>query len=110
MLTMSQPSATLARDRYLEEAVHGMSQVELLIKVYDIALASCARREKERLSRAIVELIAALNFEHREVALGLFRLYNYCLRQAKAERYDLVEPVLRELRDAWTQAESRRTA
>jgi len=105
MLTMSQASAQLARKRYLEENVDGMSPVQLLVKVYDIALTSCARKDKEKLSRAIVELIAALNFEHRDVAVGLFRLYNYCLRQAKAERFDLVQPILRDLRDAWAQTE-----
>jgi len=86
---------------YLKDQLAGLTSVELLVKVYDAAIVSCKQGDQQRLSRALVELIGALNFDHREIAVGLFRMYNYCLRNAKVGRFDLVEPVLIELRDVW---------
>lgn len=97
--TVTMPKRSQA---YLKEQLAGLTSVELLVKVYDVAITSCKQGDRERLSRALIELIGALNFEHREIAVGLFRMYNYCLRNAKAGRFDLVEPVLAELRDVWT--------
>jgi len=88
---------------YLEKQLAGMSPAELLLKVYDVAIVSCRQGDSQRLSRALVELISALNFEQRETAVGLFRMYNYCLTNAKKGRFDLVEPILQDLRDTWTQ-------
>ena len=104
------PAATQAHRHYLEQELAGMSPVQLLIKVYDVAIASCAQKDRERLSRALVQLIGALNFEHHEMALGAFRLYNYCLRQAKMGRFDAAKPILVGLRDAWIQAERKMRA
>ncbi len=95
---------------YVEENLHGLNPVQLLIKLYDVAIASCARRDQGQLSRALVELIAALDFEHRDTALGLFRLYNYCLRQAKTGQFDAVQPILCELRDVWAQTQQAQSA
>lgn len=89
--------------RYLEEQINGMSPVQLLVRIYDVALVSCDRQDRERLSRALVELIAALNFEHREVSVGLFRLYQFCLARAKAGDFAAVKPILSELRDTWSE-------
>ena len=91
---------------YITEQVNTMTPMELLLKLYDVAIASCAQRDKERLSRALVELIAALNFDYQEIAVTLFRLYNYCLRNARVGHFDLVKPVLTELRDAWTRVQA----
>lgn len=87
--------------RYLEEQISGLAPVEILVRMYDIAIASCNQRDGNRLSRVLVEFISALNFEHQDVAVGLFQLYNYCLRLAKAGDFDAVKPILVELRDAW---------
>jgi flagellin-specific chaperone FliS len=99
------PVGLQAKQQYIEDQLAGLSPVQLLIKGYDVAIASCARKDQERLSRALVQLIGALNFEHHEMALGAFRLYNYCLRQAKMGRFDAAKPILVGLRDAWVEAE-----
>jgi flagellar secretion chaperone FliS len=98
------PINTKASKQYIAEQINAMTPMELLVKLYDVALASCSQKDSQRLSRALVELIAALNFEHRELAVGLFRLYNYCLRNAKMGRFDLVQPILADLRDTWKKA------
>jgi len=109
MATLQQAPHQAARC-YAQENLEGLTPVQLLIRVYDVAIASCHRRDRDKLSRALVELIAALNFEHRDIALGLFRLYNYCLRQAKAGRFEAVQPILCELRDVWAQTQQAPTA
>ena len=107
---MNTPTMTMPRrgQAYIKDQLAGLSSVELLIKVYDVAIASCKAGDAQRLSRALVELVGALNFEHREIAVGLFRMYNYCLRNAKQGRFDLVEPVLMELRDVWSRVADER--
>ena len=100
--TVEQPRPCIGKS-YLEDQLAGLSPLELVLRVYDVAIVSCRRGDSQRLSRALVELIGALNFDHREVAVGLFRMYNYCLTNAKRKRFDLVEPLLVELRDTWSQ-------
>jgi flagellar secretion chaperone FliS len=99
------PVGSVARKQYLEDEFAGLSPVQILIKVYDVAIASCARKDRERLSKALVQLISSLNFEYHEISLSSFRLYNYCLRQARTGRFDEVKTILVGLRDAWVQAE-----
>jgi flagellar protein FliS len=94
---------TLQGRQYLEEQIGGLSPTELVVKLYDIGIASCVRKDRVRLSRVLVELISALNFEYRDISVGLFKLYNYCMRLAKEGDFDAVQPVLEELREAWSQ-------
>ena len=99
------PVGLQAKKQYVEDQLAGLSPVQLLIRVYDVAIVSCARGDRQRLRQALVELIASLNFEYREISLGSFRLYNYCLRQTQMGRFDEVKTILTGLRDAWVQAE-----
>ncbi len=94
-----------ARQRYLEENIQGLNPVQLLIKVYEAAIQSCVQNDRARLSRCLVELIASLNFEQRDVAVPLFRLYNYCLREGKRGNFEVVKNIMTELRDSWQQTE-----
>ena len=104
-MAVAQQTFQTQRSRsYVAEQVNTMTPMELLVKIYDLAIVSCRRQDKERLSRCLVELIAALNFEYKEIAVGLLQLYNFCLRNAKMGRFDQVEPIMIELRDAWQEA------
>ena len=99
------PVGLQAKRQYLEDQLSGLSPIQLLIRVFDVAVVSCARGDRQRLSDALVQLIGSLNFEYREFSIGSFRLYNYCLRQARMGRFDEVKTILVGLRDAWVQAE-----
>jgi flagellin-specific chaperone FliS len=99
------PVGSQAKRQYIEDQVSGLSPVQLLIRVYDVAIVSCVRKDRQRLRQALVQLISSLNFEYREIALGSFRLYNYCLRLMQMGRFDEVKTILTGLRDAWVQAE-----
>ncbi len=99
------PVGSRAKKQYVEDQLAGLSPVQVLIRVYDVAIVSCVRGDRQRLNRALVQLIGSLNFEYGEISLGSFRLYNYCLRQARTGRFDEVKAILVGLRDAWVQAE-----
>jgi flagellin-specific chaperone FliS len=99
-----------ATSAYAATQTQGMSQQQMLLQLYDFAIAGCVARDTRKATAAIVELIAALNFDYEEIATGLYRLYDYALREVKAQRYEAAHKVLGGLRDAWHEAFSRSTA
>lgn len=90
--------------RYQEDQVNTMSPIQLLVKVYDIAIESCQRQDSRRASKAIVELISALNFEYEETANRFYGIYEFCMREIKAGKYDVAIELLQTLRDGWAEA------
>ena len=89
---------------YLREQCLTLSPVEVIKKLYDVALMGIRRGEMELAQQAISQLVCGLNFEHEEISVGLFKLYQYakhCLRNGK--RQEAIR-VLEELRSAWTTA------
>jgi len=96
-----QPNVT---QKYLLDQLNTMSPIQLLVKVYDIAIEACNRQDRRRASKAIVELISALNFEYEEVAGRFFRIYEYCMRQVKAGNFEEAKGLLQGLRDGWIEA------
>lgn len=93
-----------AINMYRNEQLMNLSPVEVIYKLYAVAIQAMKKRDNQLAQRAINELIVGLNFEHREVALPLYRLYQYskyCLRQGRIN--DAVQ-VIEELRSAWGEA------
>ena len=86
---------------YQRAQVMGASPMGLILMLYDLAIAACGRRDAERARRAITELIASLNFDYEEIAVGLFSLYEYCLGAIKAGSFDEASKILRQLKEAW---------
>ena len=91
------------RARFQEE-LDGLSPARLLLKLYDLAIASCDREERERLISTLTELVAALSFDHREISTPLFSIYDHCIRLGRAGKFGDVRAVLVQLRDAWSQS------
>ena len=87
-----------------EEELEGLTPARLLLKLYDVAIMSCDLQERERLVCALTELTAALSFDHREISMPLFRIYDHCIRQGRAGHFGAVRAVLVQLRDAWSQS------
>ncbi len=96
-----------ATTTYVTTRTQGMSQQQMLLELYDFAIAGCLARDSRKASAAIVELIAALNFNYEEIATGLYRLYEYALREVKAQHFDAAHTVLAGLREAWGEAFAR---
>lgn len=89
---------------YQQAQVLGAPPMQLILMLYDLALAGCGRRDHTRASRAVTELIAALNFDYEEIAVGLFRLYEYCLGAIRSGDFEVASTTLRSLKDAWETA------
>lgn len=102
--TVVVPRKNNAADRYRKEEVMNLSPVQIICKLYDIAIIAAKKKDIELSRRAINELIASLNFDYAETSLGLYRLYDYskkCLREGNTEE---AINVLQELRSAWAEA------
>lgn len=89
---------------YVAAQTQGMTQRQMLLQLYDFAIAGCLARDTRKATTALVELIAALNFDYEDIATGLYRLYDYCLREIRAKRYEAAHKVLGDLRAAWQTA------
>ena len=90
--------------RYKAQEVMGARPEQLTLFLYDHAVQGCKKRDEEKASRALAQLIDSLNFEYEEVSAGLFRLYEYSMRRIKVGDFDVPLRILSELRDAWIQA------
>ncbi|MCX6150713.1 MAG: flagellar protein FliS [Ignavibacteriales bacterium] len=94
-------------NQYLVKEILEASPQQIIIKIYDFAIASCSRHDLIKTNNAIQELINALRFDDqnsREIAVGLFRLYYYCQEEMRNGNHDSVKQVLTDLRDAWVNA------
>jgi flagellin-specific chaperone FliS len=93
-----------ALNTYRNEQMMNLSPVEVIHKLYSVAIQAMKKNDQQLAVRAINELIAGLNFEYQEIALTLYKLYQYsklCLRTGK---HDQAIEVLEELRSAWGEA------
>lgn len=93
-----------AASAYVANLTQALAPVDVMLQLYDFAVAGCLARDMRRASAAIVELIAGLNFEYEEMATGFYRLYEYSLREVKAGRFEEAHRILGGLRDTWRQA------
>jgi len=91
-------------DAYLATRVMSATPEQLLIMLYDFAIVNCQKKDIDKVSRALTELIGTLNFEYEDIALNLFRLYQYCLDLVKKQSFDDACAILKELRDTWEMA------
>lgn len=86
---------------YRAQQVANESPGRLALLVYDTALRACRRGQRGLLTRVLHELIAGLDLEQGEVAVGLLRLYEYALWQLREGNIDEVRRILEGLREAW---------
>jgi flagellin-specific chaperone FliS len=101
---MSQLMSGYATNAYAAAQTQSLTPPQILLQLYDFAIAGCVARDGRKASAALVELIAALDFNYEDIAGGLYRLYDYALREVKAGRFDQPLRILRDLRETWRQA------
>ena len=70
-------------------------------ELYERGLAACLRRDAAEIRVVILELVGALDFDYEEAARELARLYDRCLRQSEAGRFDRAREVFRTLLETW---------
>lgn len=86
---------------YLNTKVTSATPEQLMLMAYDVAIVNCQKKDSQKASLALTELIGSLNFEYEEIALGLFRLYQYCLNLVKKQQFDEPYTLLKELKESW---------
>lgn len=86
---------------YLEQEVMSWSKEKLILKMYDLFIVSCKKKDTVKMSRVLVELMGALNFEYEETSTRLYRLYEYCQRCVFQRKYDDALHIIQELRNTW---------
>jgi flagellar secretion chaperone FliS len=98
----TRPNAGVAAYRQNQFAY--ASPQELLLAVYDFGINACVRGDQQGARAAVIELINSLNFDYPEIAIGLLRLYNYCLDLLGRNQVEEARGILNDLRSTWAQA------
>jgi flagellin-specific chaperone FliS len=86
---------------YRQQQVMGASPVHLIVMAYDVAIRACEQEDMARATQAVSLLRDSLDFEHAEMSVGLFRLYQWCLDCIRHDNYAGALQTLRSLREAW---------
>ncbi len=89
---------------YLEQEVLSWSKEKIILKMYDLFIVSCKRRDVSKMSRVLIELMGSLNFEYEETATRLYRLYEYCQRCIFQKKFGEALEIIQGLREAWAEA------
>jgi len=93
-----------AFEGYKKNEIIGLTPVQLILKLYDYVIVNSKKRDLSKVNAGLTQLIAALNFDYKEVSLGFFRLYQYCQNQARKGNFEEVENIIGELRSSWAEA------
>ncbi len=89
---------------YLEQEVLSWSKEKIILKMYDLFLVSAKRNDTQKMSKVLIELMGALNFDYEEISTRLYRLYEYCQRCIFQRNIDQAVYIIKEMRDAWAKA------
>lgn len=89
---------------YRTNSVIGLTSGQVLVKMYDLAVVALMSGDGKRGIRVLSTLIDSLDFEYQEIAIGLFRLYRYCIEEINEGEYEVPTRILRELRETWAEA------
>jgi len=95
------------RSQYREQEVVGSSPVHRIVMAYDVAILACEQKNAQRATQAVSLLRDSLNFDYGDAALGLFRLYQWCLDCIRSNNYPEALKILSDLREAWATVERR---
>ena len=103
-LIMESKKMNKGNNPYLKQKILSASPEQLVCYIYDAGIIACKQKNSGKAGRAIRELINALNFEYKELAVPLFDLYRYCLNMITAEKFKDAQEILEGLRQAWFDA------
>ena len=80
------------------------SPEKLISLLYDLGSKSCRAKDRQKAAKVLVELIAALNFEYKEIATEFFDLYRYALNEVHKGGFENALGVFEGLNDVWKSA------
>jgi flagellin-specific chaperone FliS len=98
------------RNKYKQQDVMSASPLRLVIMTYDLAIRACEQQDFVKAIKTISALRDTLDMDYPDVAVGLFRLYQWCLDCIRTGDYASAISTLRELRSAWATTEQTITA
>ena len=98
------PNQKHYENAYLTQKIFTATPEELIVYLFDAALVACTKKDRELSTRAIQELINALNFDYQDLATGLFQLYRYSLNKIQRGEFGQAKEILSELKATWVQA------
>jgi flagellar protein FliS len=81
------------------------SPVQLVVKLYDLAIQATYREDDKRFREIVSSLIQGLNFDH-EPAGQLFQIYRYCQDISRKQKFEEIREILEPLRETWEQVAS----
>jgi flagellin-specific chaperone FliS len=93
-----------AFEGYKKNEIMGLAPVQLISKLYDYVIVNSKRHDLSKVNAGLTQLIAALNFDYKEISLGFFRLYRYCQSEARKGNFEEVGNIIGELRSSWAEA------
>lgn len=91
--------------KYQQQDVMNASPLRLVIMTYDLAIRACEQQDFAKATKTISALRDALDLDYPDVAVGLFRLYQWCLECIRKNDYVSAITTLTELRSAWAATE-----
>jgi flagellin-specific chaperone FliS len=91
--------------KYQQQDVMNASPLRLVIMSYDLAIRACEQQDFAKSTKTISALRDALDLDYPDVAVGLFRLYQWCLECIRKNDYASAITTLTELRSAWAATE-----
>lgn len=91
--------------KYRQQDIISASPLRLVIMTYDLAILACEQQDFAKATKTISALRDTLDLDYPDVALGLFRLYQWCLDCIRKGDYASAITTLTELRGAWAATE-----
>ncbi|MEX0680356.1 MAG: flagellar export chaperone FliS [Balneolales bacterium] len=88
---------------YQRQSVMNASPINLVSKLYDLAIQASYTGNEAKLREILSTLINGLNFNF-EPADQLFSLYRYCQDLARNGKFEDIRTILEPLRDAWEES------
>jgi flagellin-specific chaperone FliS len=91
-------------DVYRQHQVEGMSRNELVLTAFELGIKGCRAKDRGLVRDVLMELIAGLDFSHRDVAGSFLVLYDYAMRELREGKFETPHRILAELHEAWSEA------
>ena len=104
MLNSSYHQASAKQNPYLVQKVMTASPEQLIAYMYDAGVAACGREDKIKAIQVVQELINALKFDNKEVAVTFFSIYRYIQVLIREKNFKEARDALIELKLTWAKA------
>jgi flagellin-specific chaperone FliS len=92
---------SMTANPYLVQQVKTATPEKLILMLYELGMKSCQTQDNQKAVKVLTELIAALNFEHGEIAGSMFELYRYAMDEVQKKNFDNAYVVFEGMHDIW---------